>query len=130
MSLPVRHSHENGVVHFVASGSMHQGETFHIWKHIQDIAHQYQAKRVLIEYSASCERISMEHCFDLIEQIPVMSRHLACKIALFEQHMSEEARELLKFIEASVTERGAHLKLFCKLEEAHLWLREEASHIG
>ena len=66
----------------------------------------------------------MEHCFDLIEKIPLLSRHLACRIALFEKHMSEEARELLRFVETAISDRGAHFKLFDELEEAKLWLKK------
>ncbi len=66
----------------------------------------------------------MTHCFDLIERIPFLCRRLACKVALLEQHMEEEARELLKFVETAATDRGAHLKLFRDLEEAKLWLKK------
>ena len=66
----------------------------------------------------------MEHCFDLIERIPFLSKRLACKIALFEKHMGEETRELLRFMETAVTDRGANFKLFLELEEARLWLKQ------
>lgn len=124
MPLLIKHFHEDDVLHIVATGSMGLEETLSMWEHMQTLAHEHNAKRILIECAASCGRISMTHCFDLIERIPFISRHLACKIALFEQHMSEEARDLLRFIETSVMDRGAHFKLFFELEEAKLWLKK------
>jgi hypothetical protein len=121
----IKHLHEDDdVLHVIASGPMNLGETASMWDHMQTLAHEHNAKRILIECAASCGRISMTHCFDLIERIPFMSRHLACKIAMLEQHMSDEAHDLLRFIETSVTDRGAHFKLFRELEEAKLWLKK------
>jgi len=124
MSPPVTHSNQDGTLHFVASGAMNNGENTYIWDHVQTVALEHTAQRILIECDAACGRISMEHCFDLIEKMPTISRRLGCKIALFEKHMSEEAREVLKFVETSVTDRGARFKIFFDLEEAQIWLRK------
>jgi len=124
MSHLIKHLHDDDVLHFIVSGEMNLPENVSMWEQVQNLAHQHSAKRILIECAASCGRISMMHCFDLIERIPFMSRHLACKIALFEKHMEKEARDLLRFIETSVTDRGAHFKLFFEIEEAKLWLKK------
>lgn len=120
----ISHLKDGDILHFTASGAMNSGDDTHMWEYMKTVSHEKQAKRILIECTTPCGRISMEHCFDLIEKIPFISRHLACKIALFEKHMSEETRELLKFVETAVTDRGAHFKLFGELEEARLWLNK------
>lgn len=124
MSHPISHLNQNGVLHFIAIGEMNNAEYTGMWEYVQRVAHQNSAKRILIECADSCGRISMEHCFDLIEKIPAISRNLACKIAFFKKHMSEETRELLRFVETAVTDRGAHFKLFFEMEEAKLWLKK------
>lgn len=124
MSRLIKHSYDDNVLHFIAHGEMNKSETVSMWEHMQNLAYEQNAKRILIECAASCGRISMEHCFVLIERIPFLSRQLACRIALFEKHMSGETRELLRFIETAVTDRGAHFKLFLELGEAKLWLNK------
>jgi len=124
MSYQVTHLHQDGVLHFVATGTMSTPETIGIWDQLHSKAHEHEAKRILIECVSTSGRISMEHCFDLIEKIPLICRSLACKVALFEKHMSEETRDLLLFVETAITDRGAPFKLFCELEEAKLWLNK------
>ncbi len=101
---------------------MNSGENVGMWHHVHAIAHEHQAKRILIECAADSGRISMAHCLELIEKIPLLCRRLACKVALFEKHMGEETRDLLTFVENAATDRGAHFKHFSELEEARLWL--------
>lgn len=124
MSHQVTHSHQDNVLHFVATGTMNTPENSGIWKHIHTTAHEQEAKRILIECVSTSGRISMEHCFDLIEKIPPLCRQLACKVALFEKHMTEETKDLLLFVETAVTDRGAPFKLFFELEEAKIWLKK------
>ena len=124
MSNFIKHLHDDDVLHIIASGPMNLEASVCMWDQVQKLAHDHSAKQILIECAASCGRISMTHCFDLIERIPFTSRQLACRIALFEKHMSEEARDLLRFIETSVTDRGAHFKLFFEMEDAKLWLKQ------
>ena len=118
----IKYLYKDNIHHFIASEPMSMRENVNMWEQMQNLAQEHNAKRILIECAASCGRISMTHCFDLIERIPFMSRQLACKIALLENHMNEEARDMLRFIETSVTDRGAQCKLFSELEEAKLWL--------
>jgi hypothetical protein len=103
---------------------MNSPENITIWEHVMKVSHEHKAKRILIECAAASGRISMAHCFELIEKIPNLCRMLACKIALFEKHMGEETRELLKFVETAAADRGAHFKLFNDMEEARIWLKK------
>ncbi len=122
-SLELSHSNHNGVLHIKTRGALNRPENLHVWEQVQSISNEHQAKRVLIECDPTSSHISMEHCFELIEKIPLISRCLACKIALFEHQISGEMHELLKFVETAVTDRGAHFKLFQELEEARHWLK-------
>jgi hypothetical protein len=118
----VTHTHQDGVLHIKATGAMNRSESVRIWEQVQSISHKHPAERILIECIPTSGRISMEHCFELIDRVPLISRCLACRIALFGQHMGDEMRELMKFVETAVTDRGAQFKLFFELEEARLWL--------
>ncbi|MBC8207178.1 MAG: hypothetical protein ISR85_00295 [Kiritimatiellales bacterium] len=121
MTHQITHSYQDGVLYFTAAKGLNTPESLPEWDQLHIISHEHEAKRILIEFKA-CGRISMTHCFDLIERFPFLCQRLTCKIALFEQHMCEEARDLLKFVETAATDRGAHIKLFGDLEEAKLWL--------
>ena len=123
MTHQISHSYQDGVLHFTAAKGLNTPDSIPAWDQLHIISHEHEAKRILIEFKA-CGRISMAHCFDLIERIPFLCQRLACKVALFEQHMSEEARDLLKFVESTANIRGANLKLFRNMEEAKLWLGE------
>ena len=124
MSHRVCHSHLDNVLHITVEGALNSADTASLWEQAHTLSVEHEAKRILIECPGGPERISMAHCFELIEKLPQLSRRLACKIALLKQDAGDETRELLKFVETAAADRGAHLKLFFDPEEAKIWIRQ------
>lgn len=112
------------MLHITTTGSLNNSDNIGIWEKVNEVSKEHQAKRVLIECRAAPGRISMDHCFELIEKLSQLCRSLACKVAFFKHHAGDETRELLRFVETAASDRGAHMKLFFDLEEAKLWVRK------
>ena len=123
MSDRVSHIYDDDVLHITVKDALHNADHLPVWSRVFDISHQHGSERILLECVLNSDRISMAHCFEMIDRLPFLCRLLDCRIAMFEQNAGDEARELLRFVETAAQDRGASLRLFCGKDEATLWLR-------
>jgi hypothetical protein len=110
------------MLHISICGVFNHVDSLPVWQQVFELSHQTRPLGILIELTLHADRISMDHCFEIIERLPLICRLLDCKIAVFGKKAGNEARELLKFVETASRDRGARVRLFDALEDAKLWL--------
>lgn len=124
MSYKVLHEKKDGILHVTAGGLFNTAQTVTVWQEVFDLALSERPQGMLLEITLLADRISMDHCFELIERLPLLSTLLGCKIAILCGQPSGEAAELLKFIETAARDRGANVKLFGAPDDARFWLKK------
>lgn len=123
MSYQVSHTHKDDTLHISVSGIFNHVDSLPVWQQVFELSHQIQPRSILLECTLHADRLSMDHCFELIDRLPLICKLLECKIAIFGKKIGDEARELLKFVETASCDRGARVKLFHAAEDAHHWLK-------
>ncbi|QHI69514.1 hypothetical protein [Tichowtungia aerotolerans] len=124
MSYQISHSYQDDVLHITVSGILNNPDTLLVWHQVVEISHGHRPRAILLECSLNADRISMDHCFELIDRLPLLCRLLNCRIAIFGRKIEDETRDLLKFVETATRDRGAKVKLFGAIENARFWLKK------
>ena len=68
------HLYSDDVLHITVPHVLTHPENMHIWEQMMALSCRHRANRILIECSSASSRIAMEHCFELIERIPLLYR--------------------------------------------------------
>jgi hypothetical protein len=122
MSYQISYSLQDDLLHITVSGTLSTPDTVPVWREILELSQQRQPERILLECILHTDQLSMHHCFELIDHLPMLSRLLHCKIALCEKNAGDEARRLFQFIETAAQDRGAQFRFFDTTENARRWL--------
>lgn len=122
MSYNLKHIHKDNILHVTLKGTLSHANHLDVWKQIFDLSQGHTPIGILLECILSTQRISMTHCFEMIDRLPLLSSLLNCRVALCETESGDEVHDLFRFVETAAQDRGANLRFFNTAEDARLWL--------